>query len=206
MDIIIDAIRLLRAGAPTLSASLLSHIQFIVTVQTSGGSDPARLFSASNSALPGAVFLCRSALVNRLAAAEGIAHEATHQRLYELTWSRTIYANDYDPFRSPRVVPPWYAAESGGGLPWAADRVLAALHVYAHLAILWHDLLADTRHLASSEIPMVESRMRRALHKGGLLADLAHGVMASSFGPDGRELIDMLDATLASAAAIYHQR
>jgi hypothetical protein len=202
-QVIAEAIDLLGARAPDLTESLFNHVQLVGILSTSGAPGSDRLFSASNSALPGAVFLGGPALTNRLAAAEALMHEAAHQRLYELAWTLSIYADDYDESESPRVVPPWYAAESGGGLAWPADRVLAALHVYAHLALLWRQLLSDAGNLADAEVPIVRARMFRAITKGRVLLDFAGGQMRPSYGPDGWELVSKLGATLDGATIFY---
>jgi HEXXH motif-containing protein len=194
-----EAIELVADHGGADAAALLTHIDVVIVLRDEALSEH-QLFSVSNSLLTGGVFLGAPALRSRLACAEALVHEATHQRLYDLTWTRALYAPGYSEWSSPRVVPPWYSAEAGGGLAWAADRVLAALHVYAHLLVLWATLLDGAWPASATERGAAHMRRERAQSKAHTLFDLATGTeLSNCYGPDGRDLINKLgDVVYAS--------
>ncbi|WP_042368148.1 aKG-HExxH-type peptide beta-hydroxylase [Streptacidiphilus neutrinimicus] len=190
VGVLTAALRLLRAAAPELTASIGRHVHLISVVVPGGVS--VRMLSASDSTIPGTLFLSVAALGDRLSAAEAVLHEGTHQRLYDLMLCRQLYAPRYSPQTSPRVTPPWYASESGGGKAWHADRVLAALHVYAHLAALWTAALGRDDVLFPEERQPVVARLRRCHTRGRYLLATLRRQMNPVLGPDGIRLVEFL--------------
>lgn len=178
---------LLAALVPRLAASVAEHVHLVAVVRPAD-----RALSASNAAVPGAVFLAGGALSDRLSAAEGVLHEATHLRLYELALYRRLYAEH----PAKTITPPWYGAESGGGLAWPVDRALAAFHVYVHLAALWFAAAGSTDVLTSGELTQARARFDRCLDKGGYLAHALLGPLWTDLGPDGARFAEGLAAQL----------
>lgn len=216
------AVALLDAAVPALAGSVAAHVR-LVAIARSESDTAEQLLSASNSALPGALFLSGPALRDRLAAAEALLHEATHQRLYDLMLCRRLYA----PGPGPTVLPPWYAGESGHAARWPVDRVLAALHVYVHVATLWLATLraadglapagpvpaqpaalragggpnaaggpSDGGGLSGDERGVVAGRLGRCLDKGDYLLGALRGPVRPALGPDGERFVDFLAAGL----------
>lgn len=185
-----DAVDLLGSLVPDLAASVATHLHMIALVAVPPGQ---RLLSASNSTLPGALFLSRTASLDRLAGAEAILHEVTHQRLYDLMLCHRLYVPGYSAATSPHVVPPWYAAESGRKTAWTADRAVAAFHVYAHLVVLWSAALAGCDDLSADERAAVQVRYQRCLDKGRYLTDALHGTLRLALAEDGQRFIEFLE-------------
>jgi hypothetical protein len=198
-EVLGEAIGLLTATVPELTGSLARHV-YLVALMHGEHRDRGRVLSASDSSIPGALFLSAAAAEDRLAAAEALLHEATHQRLYDLMLCRQLYAGDYSPRTSPRLTPPWYEDESDGGPSWHADRVLAAFHVYVHLAALWSAAL-DVREadgvLGPADRPAVAARLRRCLDRGDYLLGRLRESMRPAFGPDGLRFIRFLARAFA---------
>jgi hypothetical protein len=104
---------------------------------------------------------------------------------------RELYTRGDPGTAGPTVVPPWYSAESGGGLPWPVDRVLAALHVYVHLATFWFAALAGAA-LPAEERGAAGARHRRCLRKGRYLLGALQEPMRPALGPDGGRFVEFL--------------
>jgi HEXXH motif-containing protein len=191
--VLTEAVALLGAVVPELTESVGCHVHLVALMHTPEEGH-RRVLSASDSTIPGALFLSTAAVRDRLSAAEALLHEATHQRLYDLMLCRNLYAAHYSPQTSPRAIPPWYAAESGGAAAWRADRALAAFHVYVHLAVLWSAALAGPAAdvLTARERPVAAARLRRCFDKGGYLLGLLRGTMRPALGAHGLSFVEFL--------------
>ncbi len=125
--------RLLEELLPSLAPSALHHAQVIACVPTWGvftGSD-----SSSRSDIPGVFFVRRSRLDSPWAVAESLLHESIHSKLYDLVTGHTLVRSG-DGTGSVPVVIPWRPPRLSGANRFDARRVLAAFHVYVHLALL----------------------------------------------------------------------
>ncbi len=129
-----DSIEMLRAGArlldellPALGRSALRHAHVIACVP-----DTRRFGSSSRPDLGGVAFLRRSP-PSAWWVAEGLLHESTHLKLYDLLGGDTFTQSDGT---QRSVLVPWNPSQLCGANRWHAWRVLAAMHVYVHLALL----------------------------------------------------------------------
>jgi predicted O-methyltransferase YrrM len=125
--------RLLEELLPSLAPSALHHAQVIACVPTSGvftGSE-----SSSRSDIAGMFFVRRSRLDSPWAVAESLLHESIHSKLYDLVAGHTLVPSDGGA-RSIPVVIPWRPPRLSDANRFDARRVLAAFHVYVHLALL----------------------------------------------------------------------
>jgi predicted O-methyltransferase YrrM len=133
-------IEMLRSGArlleellPSLAPSALHHAQVIACVRTSGvftGSD-----SSSRSDIPGMFFVRRSRLDSPWAVAESVLHESIHSKLYDIVSGHTLVPSGGGAMSMPVVIP-WRPSRLSGANRFDGRRVLAAFHVYVHLALL----------------------------------------------------------------------
>jgi hypothetical protein len=138
-----DEVEMLRQGAsllaellPLSSRSILRHTHIVVTTPLTG--PWKRMRSSSQYLLGGTIFLSSKLLDNPWAVAEHLYHESIHQRLYDLRHCHTVLAQDssLDPDLNPPVS---FDVQSLWNYPdniWDTHRVLAAFHVYVHLALL----------------------------------------------------------------------
>lgn len=126
-----DAVKLLDAVVPDLSAAVLPHTSFIFLVD---GADAFE--SASDRRLPRAVYLNRDMSGDVVRTAEALLHESTHQKLYDLQLLYTLYGAAYDPVSAPTIRPPWHPPDA----QWSIDRATAASHVYVHLTFFFERL------------------------------------------------------------------
>ncbi len=125
--------RLLEELLPSLAPSALHHAQVIACVPTSGiftGSD-----SSSRSDIAGMFFVRRSRLNSPWAVAESLLHESIHSKLYDLVAGHTLVPSDGGAVSVPVVIP-WRPSRLSAANRFNARRVLAAFHVYVHLALL----------------------------------------------------------------------
>jgi predicted O-methyltransferase YrrM len=122
--------RLLEELLPSLAPNALHHAHVVACVPRS------RIFigSSSRSDLAGMFFLGQS-LGSPWWIAEHLLHESIHLKLYDLIAGHTLVQSDGGT-RSIPVVIPWRPSRLSGGNRFAARRVLAAFHVYVHLALL----------------------------------------------------------------------
>jgi predicted O-methyltransferase YrrM len=122
--------RLLEDLLPSLAPSALHHAHIVACVPTS------KLFigSGSRSDLAGMFFL-RERLGSPWWVAEHLLHESIHLKLYDLVAGQTLGPADGGTSSGPVVIP-WRPSRLSGGNRFDARRVLAAFHVYVHLALL----------------------------------------------------------------------
>lgn len=129
MDSVRVGVELAMETSPELAHDLFEHIALIGIIDPDRA---GRMVSASSRAFPGLVLLgsCESALE----VAEGLVHEAAHQKLFDLAITAvllTLKSDTCAPF-----TPSW----PPGGRSWQMEQVLAAGHAYACLARFARDL------------------------------------------------------------------
>src|SRR5262249_47503729 len=151
--------------------------------------------------VPGVIFLAQARLEDPWYVAEHLIHEALHQKLYDIRHSHSVLLRDFGhetregDDTPPRVISLWNAEDPPGANRWGPSRTLAALHVYAHLAVL--GLLADEACDAGADLPArsdaagtvsAASSFRRAVYLGRELM----GEYRDELGPGGVALVDWL--------------
>ena len=192
--------RLLEELLPSLAPSALHHAHVIACAPTAG------VFTSSDSSsrpdLGGMFFLRQTLLSNPWRVAEHLLHESIHLKLYDFVVGDILTPSEGRFVERPVIVP-WRPSRLCGDNRWHAGRVLAAFHVYVHLALL--STVAERRapELEASYGPasgMVESdRARaRARYLGHQLR--AHASCWDRLGPAGQELVGL------AAVAARHPR
>lgn len=155
--------------------------------------ESSRLKSAYVVDLPMISFLGSRILGSRLDLAEGMLHEACHQKFYDVALVRDIILPEYDYRNGPSVSVPWDPVD-GQYRVMDAIRVLAALHVYIHLSIF---LIASQSRLsgASERIRIYRYRMRYFMDETERLK------LVSVLGVDGANFVVWLRECVSSVEA-----
>lgn len=176
LDLFARAYGRLNAVCPRLAATTFDFCNACVVVALPG----ARSFSTSR--MPGVVFVGESEMSDSAELAESLLHEALHLKLFAISEASPLFdadalTADHETFRIP-----WrsYTSES----PWGVDRLIAASHLYAHLAFL------SDRPGASEAFPSGPVARDRAECLLGLLDG------ARSLSNSGRELGEWLETLL----------
>lgn len=114
---------LLSSVLPQLAPQVIRHATAVGLI-TASGQDGVLLSAAGGAPLPGLVMIRPGELERPWDAAGRILHEALHLKLFDICVSCSLIAS---PESGTQV--PWRPAR------WDLRRVLAAFHVYAHLAL-----------------------------------------------------------------------
>ena len=200
--------RLLGELLPAVAPSALHHAHTVACVPT-----PKAFFGSSSRPDLGGVLFLRESLGSPWWVAEHLLHESIHLKLYDLFGADTLIAAEGQYVERP-VLTPWNPSLLSGANRWHAWRVLAALHVYVHVALL--STVAERRaaELEDSYGPitdMLDARraVARAHHLGAQLR--AHQQCWDTLGPLGqqlagwlRSLLDALDPDTDPAGGTLH--
>lgn len=204
-------LRLLDTLLPRLSASALSHVQLIALFPKLGTWRGKA--SSSQFRVNGSVFLNQELIGNPWWLAEHLLHESLHQKLYDFRHGHSLLAPDYAREDGAKVCSLWNAPDDEGNHYWDAHRVLAAFHVYVHLALLC--LLAE-RHEAAlapvyGAIGNNMSGSRRAIDRARYLGEQLLATTWPELGLAGRRMthwllavLDELDVQRRPAGATAH--
>ena len=126
--------RLLNDLLPFLGRSAVSHVSLIAVFCPVG--DWNSRGSSSQFRMSGTFFLTRTHLENPWWVAEHLFHEALHQQHYDFRHGHSLLVPSYGEKEGPKVCSLWNLPNSERSNFWNTDRVLAAFHVYVHLALL----------------------------------------------------------------------
>ena len=188
--------RLLEELLPSLASSALHHAHVVACVPTAG------VFTSSDSSsrpdLGGMFFLRQGLLRNPWRVAEHLLHESIHLKLYDFIVGDILTPSEGRYVERPVVVP-WRPSRLSGDNRWHAGRVLAAFHVYVHLALL--STVAERR---APELEatygrlsgMVESHRARARARYLGYQLRAQASCWERLGPVGQELVNWLQSLL----------
>lgn len=108
---------------PVLGPEIMRHVAAVGTI-TAQGSDGAMLSAAGGAPVPGIIVIRPSELEKKWDAAARMLHEALHLRLFDISMSSALIAD-----LSSGACVPWRPVR------WDLRRIIAAFHVYAHLAV-----------------------------------------------------------------------
>jgi hypothetical protein len=169
---------LLATIVPRLWESARRHIRIVVAV----GNAPFK--SGSDRRLPGAVFVAAAVLRHPELLSEALLHEGIHQKLYDIYLQAPVLETAYDADSSPRLRAPWHG-DSDEAPNWPVDNVLAAMHVYAHLAVFRARQGLESQHESG---PPYASALSRAVY----LAEAARSGRAGRLGPSGTAMVEWL--------------
>jgi predicted O-methyltransferase YrrM len=208
VDMLARGAELLGELLPMVARSALHHANTIACMPA----DKAFFGSSSRPDLGGTFFL-RETLGSPWWVAEHMLHESTHLKLYDLLGAETLTQADGGRVERP-VLTPWNPSMLSGANRWHGWRVLAAFHVYLHLALLASVAERRATELAATYGPLediVDSR--RALDRCGYLGRQlrAHPQCWEALGVRGQELagwlqslLDTLDPDPAPDGAVVH--
>jgi hypothetical protein len=198
----IDALRrgakLLENLLPLSAPSVLNHTQTVVVIPVAGVWE--RMQSSSQYLIGGTIFLSSLILDKPWLVAELLYHESIHQKLYDFQRGHTVLKLDsvLDPDSVPdsevRIISPWNYPDN----EWDTHRVLAAFHVYVHVALLCS--VADERaaELDSEYGPKIGMTPTRAAFDRAhyLGSSLKEDACWDELGPAGRLLVEWLTSIL----------
>jgi hypothetical protein len=195
---LVKATSLLGVLLPKLSPSALSHTHVIALFPPTGTWRGKG--SSSQYRLSGVIFLNGGRLRNPWWVAEHLLHESLHQKLYDFRAGHSLLQPNYSRNDAPKVSSLWNTSTTKRTNRWDVDRVLAAFHVYVHLAFFC--AMADSRatELESSYGPkhswphMTETR--QALERAHYLGEKLRQVCWTELGPAGKSLVDWLASIL----------
>ena len=189
-------LRLLDTLLPRLAASALSHVQLIALFPKLGTWRGKA--SSSQFRVNGSIFLNQELIGNPWWLAEHLLHEALHQKLYDFRHGHSLLAPDYAREGGAKVCSLWNAPDADGNHYWDAHRVLAAFHVYVHLALLC--LLAERQEAALAPlygpIGTNMSGSRRAIDRARYLGEQLQTTTWPELGLAGRQMTRWLLAVL----------
>ncbi|MGW1288221.1 aKG-HExxH-type peptide beta-hydroxylase [Streptomyces sp. NPDC002586] len=203
IEMLQQATRLLNEILPMVSRSALSHAHLVGIVPGAGSwKDKA---SSSQFRVTGAIFLNQTLLKNPWWVAEHLLHESLHQKLYDFRHAHSLLARDEEdeenlPSQAARVVSLWNPPGLDASNSWDPNRVVAAFHVYVHLALFC--TLAEERapELKSvygpldAHLPMTASRT--AFNRAHYLGESLRSTCWSELGLAGQRLVDWLVSIL----------
>jgi predicted O-methyltransferase YrrM len=208
VDMLARGAELLGELLPMVARSALHHANTIACVPA----DKAFFGSSSRPDLGGTFFL-RETLGSPWWVAEHMLHESTHLKLYDLLGAETLMQADGGRVERP-VLTPWNPSMLSGANRWHAWRVLAAFHVYLHLALLASVAEQRATELAATYGPLEDILdSRRALDRCGYLGRQlrAHPQCWEALGVPGqqlaawlRSLLDILDPDPAPDGPVVH--
>jgi hypothetical protein len=194
--------RLLGDLLPVLSQSALSHTHVIAVFPAAGWK---RMSSSSQFRIGGTIFLNREALDNPWWAAEHLLHESLHQKLYDFRHGHSLLAQDSLsntsslPRDTGKVCSLWNIPNFNNETYWDTHRVVAAFHVYVHLALL--GVIAEQRASECGRayglhglLAMTDSRS--ALDRAQYLGEKLKELCWQELGLAGKRLIDWLLSVL----------
>jgi hypothetical protein len=198
------AASLLEELMPSLARSALSHAHVIAVFPGSGAWKGKA--SSSQYRVSGTIFLNREALDNPWWVAEHLLHEALHQKLYDFRHGHSVLARDALPYQEALadgqlIVAAWNSPGLTALNAWDTHRVLAAFHVYVHLALF--ATLAESRApelhheygpLDGAGRPMTASR--QACDRARYLGEQVRAWCWEELGLAGQGLVDWLSSIL----------
>jgi Methyltransferase domain len=204
-----EGIALLEEVAPCMTRSALSHVQIVALFPAAGSW--GKQASSSQFSIGGAVFLRQESLDDPWWVAEHLLHEALHQKLYDIRVAHSLIAresvlefmdsDEHAPESFDIPEPIWNRRDPGRLSKWPLSRVMAALHVYVHLAIYGDS--ADRRlnelerrfgNRDRESAKLVSSRT--AFRRAWFLLDTMRESLWKELGPAGECLVDWLNQCL----------
>ncbi len=202
------ALDILTRLVPASSRSALDHTHLALVFRQEGAWGGR--VSSSEYRIAGTIFLNRSLLSNPWRTAEHLFHEALHQQLYDFRAGHTLLRPENARDGAPLVHSPWNKPDATRSNYWDVHRVLAAFHVYVHLALL--SLLARRRVEEFHQFgPIAIVGPRTALVRAQYLLQQLRGVGSDELGPAGKRLtewfagiLDLLDDSPPAAGANVH--
>jgi hypothetical protein len=189
---------LLGVLLPKLSPSALSHTHVIALFPSTGAWKGKG--SSSQYRLSGVIFLNGGRLRNPWWAAEHLLHESLHQKLYDFRAGHSLLQQDYFRSNAPKVSSLWNASTTSRTNRWDVDRVLAAFHVYVHLAFFCTVADSRTTDLEKFYGPKASwphmTETHQALVRAHYLGEKLRELCWAELGPAGKSLADWLASIL----------
>jgi predicted O-methyltransferase YrrM len=190
---------------PHIATSALGHVQVVALFPASGSWQS--MASCSQYRFSGAVFLRQESLTDPWWVAEYLLHEAVHQKLYDIRETHSLIAAD-SVFQAPSgelsqtgsaglLQPPWNRRVSPRRDEWPISRVLAAVHVYVHLAVLAANEEERLSELERKYGPRRTGALglvgsRSAFDRASFLVDALNGSLRDELGPAGVCLVSWI--------------
>lgn len=207
IDILRKAAQLLGELVPLLSRSALSHTQLIAIFPPIGVWNGRA--SSSTFRVSGTIFLNADLLHNPWWVAEHLLHESLHQKLYDFRHGHSLLARDsspaWDSRKDARVCSLWNSPDLDNRNLWDTHRVIAAFHVYVHLALLSQIAEQRATELASKYGPMhclpKITESRKALDRAHYLGEQLRKACMPELGLAGERLTDWLLSILGAIDA-----
>ncbi len=187
-------VQLLEELLPSLAPSALHHTHLIGCVPNS-----TAFFGSSSRPDLGGMLLLNESMESPWWVAEHVLHESMHLKLYDLLDGETLMPSGGAMSVARPVVTPWNPSMASGANFWHTWRVLAAFHVYVHMALLSTMAERRARELEPTYGPvtgMLDSdRARaRARYLGHQLR--TQELCWDELGPVGRGLAEWLQSAL----------
>jgi hypothetical protein len=198
VDMLTKGARLLSELLPLSSSSALSHAQLIAVFAPIGAW--GNKASSSQFRIGGTFFISRTSLSSPWWVAEHLFHEALHQQLYDFRHGHSLLEPTFGEEKGPRVCALWNLPDSSNSNYWDTHRVLAAFHVYVHLALL--SLLAEERAPELRDVygpldgSVTMTGSRKALGRARYLAEQLREVCWSDLGLAGQQVVDWFSSVL----------
>lgn len=197
-------VRLLEELLPSLAPSALHHAHIV-------GCVPNSFFGSSSRPDLGGMLLLNQSLGSPWWVAEHVLHESMHLKLYDLLGGDTLIPSSGGMYVERPVITPWNPSLLSGANRWHPWRVLAAFHVYVHMALL--STVAERREpeLEGTYGPlsgMIESHRAkaRARYLGRKLSQCWNelGAVGQGLAHWLRSLLDILDPAPAPDGSTLH--
>jgi hypothetical protein len=188
-------VRLLGELVPRCARSTLSHAHVIAVFAPVG--DWTTRASSSQFRLSGTFFLSRGRLASPWWLAEHMFHEALHQQMYDFRHGHSLLVPTYGERPGVQVCSLWNLPNPSRSNYWDTDRVLAAFHVYVHLALLCTVAEQRAPELSAVYGPLDKMTGRRdALARAHYLAEQLRTACWDELGLAGRRFVDWFGSVL----------
>jgi predicted O-methyltransferase YrrM len=202
-------VELLRVLVPELAGSALAHTHTVALIPSEGGWEGTA--SGSQFKLGGSVFLSRE-LGTPWWVAEHLLHESLHQKLYDFRQGHSLLEFGLGADETSRIWSPWNPRRLRKANYWDIGRVLAAFHVYVHLALF--ALVAEQRAAAlvgEFGPPSGLTDSRTALNRARYLGEKLGHECWQYLGVGGQQIVqwlrlvlDLLDHDPAPEGSFVH--
>lgn len=177
-----EAVDVLMRALPKTSSDALSHLRCIIPVRGEGA-----FLSSTSLDLPGVAFVNEEAFNDRWELAEALLHESLHSKLHAIEMTGPLMRPWYNDETSQTTRPVWHSTTADA---WPTDRVLAAFHVYSHLAFLYGS------EFATCERSGARVNVQKLLFRAHFLAARLQDTGWADLSSRGRALVEWLQGLL----------
>lgn len=184
------AVALTRRSVPRLAKELFESVHHVVVYRAT------QPYSGYTVSAPLFIFVAEQTFDRDDITAELLVHESLHQKLSDISLSRSLLRADYNDTTSATIAVPW-SFGSNRIRRFSADRSFAAFHVYTHQAVLYLGMLATSTsdEEAASAVENLILSWARAAHFD---REFNSGPVRDEWGTDGYRFAEWLSSAVCN--------